>query len=188
MVNLQFPLNTSHSKDSKIGMLQRSSVVEPVKSSSASRPGRGKLSPCAEELNLCSLHPITKSLIHLQLLQLQNPARRNRRTSLGPSRSITITNLKWVHISILLYLSPLHSLRNSLLWLAVPADASKMAARGAPLFPRLLRWDAGVLSSERSWKKRRRSAGSCVCACFFPPLLFSQLSLIWSDVKSQIGP
>lgn len=48
----------------------------------------------------------------------------------------------------------------------------------------------GVLSCECRGKEKGMSRKSCEhVALFFPTLLlFSQLSLIWSDVKSQIGP
>lgn len=122
-----------------------------------------------------------------------------RRTSLGPSRSAKLTNLKWVHISILLYLSPRHPLRNPL-------------RLGSPFQRMLPKWRLGerryspdcrdkmrgsLLSAGRVEeiyisKKRRRKAGSCASECVFfhppPPFIFP--SFLWSDLmwKSQIGP
>lgn len=67
-----------------------------------------------------------------------------------------------------------------------------MAARGALLLPRLLRWYE-AFPPVSAVEKRRRRAGSHVSTgvfliFIFPLLLFSQLSLIRSDVKAQIGP
>lgn len=68
-----------------------------------------------------------------------------------------------------------------------------MAARGALLLPRLLRWYE-AFPPVSAVEKRRRRAGSHVSTggvffiFIFPLLLFSQLSLILSDVKAQIGP
>lgn len=81
------------------------------------------------------------------------------------------------------------ALWGTLLWLFVPVDASKMVAGGAVELPRLLRWYTAFCPVSAVENRRRRAWSHVSACCFFLPLLlFSQLSLIWSDVKSQIGP
>lgn len=76
-----------------------------------------------------SLHPCSKSITSLHLLQLQNPAVTERMTSLNQPRSVNFTNLMWFHqhSSLSLYLWPSEELFCDF----VPVDASKMAAGGA---------------------------------------------------------
>lgn len=113
-----------------------------------------------------------------------------RRTSLGPSRSAKLTNLKWVHISILLYLSPRHPLRSPL-------------RLGSPFQRMLPKWRLGerryspdcrdkmrgsLYFKKRGGERQEVARASVSSSTLPPPFIFP--SFLWSDLmwKSQIGP
>lgn len=138
-----------------------------------------------------SLHPSFKPLTPLYHLQLQNPAVIEGRTSLAHSRSVNLTNLLWFHQHSSLSFHPLPSeeLLCDFPFQKMPpkwrpgehcyspgcSDDMRRSLLWAP-------WKRGGDEQEVMWVQ----AGFFIF--IFPLLLFSQLSLILSDVKAQIGP
>lgn len=144
----------------------------------APSPRRDKQSPDVKVEDFCSLHPITKSLTSLQLLQLQNPARANRRASLGFSRCKKLTNLMRVHTIICLFSLSLPATLSP----SPPKEFSPVTrcstgcfqngGSGSAAIPQAAQMRCKVLSCGHKKKKKKRHTGRCMCVCVFPPLLF----------------
>lgn len=109
-----------------------------------------------------------------------------RRASLGLSTSIKLTNLKRVHISILLYrfypsiskeLSPVTRCSRR---------CFQNGGSGSASIPQLPRWDAGLSLASAAGEKE---AGSCESVCvFLPSFIFPSFSdLIWNHKLAPIA-
>lgn len=158
--------------------LSESCVVEPL--CWLLLPSLGEINKDVKVEDFCSLHPITKSLTSLQLLQLQNPARANRRASLGFSRCKKLTNLMRVHTSTCLFFFSLSL--PAALSPSPPKEFSPVTrcstgcfqngGSGSAAIPQAAQMRCKVLSCGHKKKKKKRYRGRCMCVCVFPPFYF----------------